>query len=310
MRSIRQPNRERKFVLYSCHMKRFLIGLVAALPFLAPSVAFAKPTISQVTPVTATTGVATTFQATVSSASPIQSCNLWIDLADTGPMTLNGNVASRSYTFTSGGARIAFVFCRDTGGEAASGPNTSIWVEGPIQQAPPLENQPAPPPTETPTTTTPTSPTAPGARIKLICPEVAPADHVCKAVYYLGRDGKRHAFPNERTYFSWYSNFDGVTEVEASVMAGFTLGSNVTYRPGSRLVKFLTDNKVYAISRDGLLRWVTTEALARTYYGDDWTTKVDDIPDAFFVNYTFGSPISVITDYDPARELSTNQTID
>lgn len=291
-------------------MKRFLIGLAALLPFAVPATAFAKPTISEVTPVTATANVAATFRANVSSASPIQSCNLWIDLADTGPMTVSGGVASRDYTFASGGARIAFVFCRDVGGEAAAGPNTSIWVEGPIQQSPPLENQPAPPPTETPTSTTPTSPTAPGARIKLICPEGAGADHVCKAVYYVGRDGKRHAFPNERTYFSWFANFDNVTEVEASVLAGFTLGSNVTYRPGSRLVKFLTDNKVYAISRDGLLRWVTTEALARTYYGDDWTTKVDDIPDAFFVNYTFGSPISVITDYDPARELSTNPTID
>ena len=30
------------------------------------------------------------------------------------------------------------------------------------------------------------------------------------AVYYYGRDGFRYVFPNDKAYFTWYSNFDSV----------------------------------------------------------------------------------------------------
>ncbi|HCC84048.1 TPA: hypothetical protein DEP96_04350 [Candidatus Uhrbacteria bacterium] len=118
-------------------------------------------------------------------------------------------------------------------------------------------------------------------------------------VYALSADGYRHAFPSESVYFTWYSSFEGITKISAADMAKIKLGSNVTYRPGVKMVKFITGNKVYAVDRGGVLRWVTTEAAARVLYGNDWNTKVDDISDALFASYSFGPIINGEVDYDP-----------
>lgn len=296
-------------------MKR-LFALSMALGLIAPITAFAKPNISSVVPTTAAAGVAVNLSASVDSAIPIQRCSLWVDLAEIGEMTVINGTASMPYTFSSGGSRIAFVFCRDVNGGMSAGATTAINVSGATQVSPPLSTPtPTPTPSPTPTpapvaapTSTTTAPAAPsadaGKLLKLVCPEIADSNHPCHAVYYIGNDGKRHAFPNSRVYFTWYGNFDSVQEVSSTVLSGFLLGTNVTYRPGVKMVKFATDPKVYAISRGGILRWVRTEELARAYYGDAWNTKIDDIPDTFYTNYTFGADINTVTDYNPANELA------
>lgn len=146
--------------------------------------------------------------------------------------------------------------------------------------------------------------------IKLVCPSTAGADHSCRAVYYVGADGKRHAFPNSRVYFTWYSNFDTVKAVSAERLGQYMLGANITYRPGARMVKFTTDPKVYAVGRGGVLRWVKTEELAIALYGATWNQKIDDIADAFYANYTFGLDISLETDFNPTVELNSTPTFD
>lgn len=130
------------------------------------------------------------------------------------------------------------------------------------------------------------------------------------AVYYATANGDRYAFPNEKTFFSWFSNFSGVQTISDQQLAAFPLRANVTYRPGVRLVKVTTDPKVYAVSRGGVLRWVTSEALARTLFGTDWARQVDDIPDAFFVNYTVGAPIEQTSQYSPTAERAAAPTIE
>lgn len=146
--------------------------------------------------------------------------------------------------------------------------------------------------------------------IKLACVSSAGPNDPCKAVYYVGMDGKRHAYPNSRVFFSWYSNFDAVRVVNLEKMGQYTLGMNAVYRPGQRMVKFTTDPKVYVVSDGGVLHWVKTEALARAYYGIDWNTKVDDIADAFYTNYTFGTDIEVEADYSPTAEMASSVTLD
>lgn len=118
-----------------------------------------------------------------------------------------------------------------------------------------------------------------------------PATAVDSAVYYCGRDGKRYVFPNPKIFSSWYADFGSVQVVDAATMASMPLGGNVTYRPGVRLVKITTDSKVYAVGKNGILRWVTTEAVAARLYGPDWNRIIDDVSDAFFVNYRTGEPI-------------------
>lgn len=130
------------------------------------------------------------------------------------------------------------------------------------------------------------------------------------SVYYLASDGKRYVFPNEKTYRSWYADFLSVQTVSDADLATYPIGGNVTYRPGTRLVKITTDPKVYAVSRGGTLRWVTTEAIARTLFGSDWAYRVDDVPDAFFVNYRVGDAITASSQYVPTTEYQNTVTID
>lgn len=134
-------------------------------------------------------------------------------------------------------------------------------------------------------------------RIKIKC--TTENQSICKAVYYLHPDGKRYVFPNQKTYFTWYDDFTGVQEISASTMASYQIGGNVRYRPGFRLIKIATDPKVYAVDRFGLLRWIETEAAAIALYGDAWATIVEDVPVTYFTDYTTGSSIVSLADYDP-----------
>ena len=112
------------------------------------------------------------------------------------------------------------------------------------------------------------------------------------AVYYCGADGKRYVFVNAPAFFSWYPDFSTVRTVSDSTLANIMIGGNITYRPGSRMVKILSDPKVYVVARGGVLRWVETEAAATRLFGNNWNAMIDDIPDCFFVNYKAGAPIT------------------
>jgi len=114
-----------------------------------------------------------------------------------------------------------------------------------------------------------------------------------KAVYYCGEDGRRYVFPNADVYFSWYDDFTSVMTVSVAELAAMPIGGVVTYRPGTKLVKLTTDPKVYAVARGGVLRWVSSEDVAVGLYGADWADRVVDVPDADFINFTIGDPITV-----------------
>ena len=112
------------------------------------------------------------------------------------------------------------------------------------------------------------------------------------AVYYYATDGKRYVFPNEKSYLSWYKDFSTVKTITDAELAALTIGGNVTIRPGTKLVKITTDPKTYAVTQGGVLRWIQSEDIAKALYGNNWAQRVVDVPDAFFVNYTVGSPVS------------------
>ncbi len=298
-------------------MKR-LIALSAVIGLLSPFAAYAKPIIGPVTPITTAAGTPVNLSATVSSSISIQRCSLWVDLAEIGDMVVSDGKATRVYTFPSGGSRIAFVFCRDTSGGMAAGATTAINVSGATQVSPPLSTpaplpvpeNPVPVPNPIPLPENPVEPVMieqpvspdAGKLLKAFCPSDAAVDHPCHAIYYIGKDGNRHAFPNSRVFFTWYGGFDGVQEVSIEKLAEYTLGTNVQYRAGIKMVKFITDPKVYAVARGGILRWITSEELASAYYGNEWNKKIDDISDTFYNNYTFGDDIRFTSDYNPLAE--------
>lgn len=129
------------------------------------------------------------------------------------------------------------------------------------------------------------------------------------AVYYMGEDGMRYVFPNDKAYFTWYDNFDTVKWLTDADLAKIQIGGNVTYKPGVKMIKINSDPKTYAVSAGGTLEWVTSEAVAIALYGSNWNQKIDDVPDAFFGNYTMGSEINTVGDYDPAQEIADAESI-
>lgn len=111
------------------------------------------------------------------------------------------------------------------------------------------------------------------------------------AVYYLGADGRRHAFPDPRVYQSWYCDFSQVKIIPLTLLAQIPLGKNVTFRPGLRLVKFPTNPKVYLVQMGRILRPIKDESMARVLLGDQWAKKVSDVADTFYLDYSFGEEI-------------------
>lgn len=133
-------------------------------------------------------------------------------------------------------------------------------------------------------------------QLPLAMSPVCQADQLIKGttsttVYYCGRDGKRYFFPSDRVFFSWYTSFAGVTTVSDAQLAQIPLGGNVTFKPGSRLIKIQSDPKVYAVDAQGVLRWVTSVYVAQTLFGDDWESLLEDVDVAYFVNYALGEPL-------------------
>ena len=111
------------------------------------------------------------------------------------------------------------------------------------------------------------------------------------AVYYCGIDSVLHLFPNAGVYRTWYKNFDGIRRVAPILFKAIPQGSAVEYRPGTTLFKTVDDLKVYAVQpgaigrnfevRTFLLRWINSEDVARTLFGNDWAKKVIDVPQAY-----------------------------
>ncbi len=111
------------------------------------------------------------------------------------------------------------------------------------------------------------------------------------AVYYLGSDGKRYVFPNEKTYRSWYNDFSGVKTISGAELENIFPGGARFYKPGIRLLKLPNRPEVYEVSEYGLLRHLATPEIAVSRYGTNWQSLIDDLPEIIFAGYKIGEPI-------------------
>ncbi|MFA6018359.1 MAG: M23 family metallopeptidase [Patescibacteria group bacterium] len=112
------------------------------------------------------------------------------------------------------------------------------------------------------------------------------------AVYYCGRDGGRYLFQDENTFLSWYDDFSSVTVISSETMGSIPLRGTVTYKPGTSLVKLLSVPKVYAVAKNGILRWIPSADIAESQYGAEWAKLVHDLPDGFFPAYSVGEDVT------------------
>ena len=122
------------------------------------------------------------------------------------------------------------------------------------------------------------------------------------AVYYYGADGMRYVFPNDKTFFTWYKDFNSVKWVSDANLAKIQIGGNATYKPGVKMIKINSDPRVYAISGRGILREITSEDVAKSLYGTTWNKQIDDVPDGFFNNYKIGGRLDFASQFSPTSE--------
>ena len=109
------------------------------------------------------------------------------------------------------------------------------------------------------------------------------------AVYYIGSDGKKYVFPDPKTYFTWYENFNDVIRVSIAELDMYPDGGAVTYRAGTKLVTHENTARVYAIEPGGVYRWIPTAEIASSLYGANWGSRVQDvIPGYFSSSYVAG----------------------
>lgn len=131
------------------------------------------------------------------------------------------------------------------------------------------------------------------------------------AIYYIGADKQRHVFPSEKVFQTWYADFSQVQTVTRQDLDSVPMGAAVTYRPGSRLVKFSNSSKVYLVTRGGVLRWAISPTIVRAWYGPLWQKMVDDLPKEFAKQYSIGPAVRTPTEVDLLDVVaSTGNSID
>jgi hypothetical protein len=241
------------------------------------------PTVPLIEPSGADEDEEVTLSVKPTGESTVNSCDLYISGDYIGHMTQSGSKFIYDFTFTRDGHYSIYTKCTDWDGNTTKSATRTFWVDK---------------------NTSPTNNTSneadKGDLIKMTCPKVNSVNDPCRAVYYWGDDNRRHAFPNEGVFFSWYTDFDDVVEVSDDFMSDIQLGQNVTYKPGTVVIKFDTSEAVYAVAEGGILRHYLTPSLVAADYGSNWYHDyLVSVPDVFFNDYSVGTVIDSNSDYDP-----------
>lgn len=111
-------------------------------------------------------------------------------------------------------------------------------------------------------------------------------------VYTIGCDNTLHVFPDEQTFKTWWTDFDDLAFVNSGFLTTHEEGAKVTIRPGTYLVKLPSDPKVYAVEPGGILRWLPDETTAETLYGVGWNTRIIDLSESLFSDYSIGDDLT------------------
>jgi hypothetical protein len=251
--------------------------------------------VPSVSPGSAEEDERTEFTVKPTSDYNVTDCWLYVDGSRVATMDEEStNRFTVEYTFNNDGEYTVYAYCEDSSGDTAIGDKRTVDVRDDQDDH----------------DTDSDDDVDRGSLIKTSCGTTTTTNDPCKAVYYYGDDGKRHVFPNEATYFTWYDDFDDVVEVSSDFMSSRSIGKNVTFRPGSVLVKFDSSSSIYAVEKEHTLRRYTTTGLIESDYGDDYEEVLVSISDSLYNNYTIGSVIDSTNDFDRDDEYYSVDSID
>jgi hypothetical protein len=139
---------------------------------------------------------------------------------------------------------------------------------------------------------TPYAPTASTTPITVV-PNGSLIKGSAAAVYYYS-GGKRHVFPNEAVFYTWFDSFSGLYTVSNADLSTIPLGPRITVRPGTYLMKIQSDNRVWAVEPGGVRRWVPSESIAVALYGNNWNRLIIDQDVTLWPDYTEGLPLTTV----------------
>lgn len=262
------------------------------------------PNVSEASPITAKTNVPVMFTVVAGSSDVMATyCMLNIN-GYTYDMNAQFSSDARarnftlSHTFDRAGSFGVGAKCKDGDGNYTTGPVRTVVVSKGVA----IDNLPPAPVIHTSVPA--------GTVVIAACGAHAGAGDSCHTVYYVGNDGKKHSFPSESVYFTWFSSYANMVTVTKSTLASIPTGGAVTYRPGTVLVKFPNSTTVYAVADGQVLRPIMNEAAAKAIYGSKWNDYVVTISESYTSNYTIGSKIYSSGDYSKSQEYYGTKTID
>jgi len=139
-------------------------------------------------------------------------------------------------------------------------------------------------------------------------------------VYYIASDSHKYSFPNESIFLTWYKDFSGIKKISTRDMIRIpSAKTQMTIKPGVKLVKFPNSPKVYVVEPGALLRWLKSEKVAGWYYGKNWNEEIITLDLGQFKNYTFGQDLdigdqfsktrAVVSVYDANAELENREVL-
>jgi hypothetical protein len=115
-------------------------------------------------------------------------------------------------------------------------------------------------------------------------------NRIGSGVFYCGIDEQLHVFLTEKTFYSWFKNFSGLTVLTPPEFQKIPQGAPMMTRPGM-LIKKQGDPKVYVVQyewnlvgrnylRQKVRRWINSETVAIALFGSDWNQKIAIVPEA------------------------------
>ena len=114
-------------------------------------------------------------------------------------------------------------------------------------------------------------------------------------LFFVGADHKKHVFPNQAIYNSWYADFSKVKTISEADLDMLVSGTDIVVREGTYLVKRTSASKIYAVDNNGLLLWVSSERILNDLYGTNWKNRLLELPDNIFNKYTIGPTMVAVS---------------
>jgi len=130
------------------------------------------------------------------------------------------------------------------------------------------------------------------------------------AIYYVDEDGTKHLFPTEPIFWTWFGggwSSQNVIRISPKELEKMPTGDNIMSRPGTNLIKFDDDSRVFAVTTGGRICQVIEN------YGYQWPDRIIIIQSAFkkdylnqpdcVINNTSRLPDTTIIQYTSSTQL-------